>query len=98
MAGESISEMIPIYLLPAFAMFWRLESFTFPAQALPCCVLIQCCKFVTSAGIAVTRHKVLTLHIIFPQAVDDDMHMDVAAPIMAVRVDAGKQRFHTPCH
>ena len=41
-------------------------------------------------GIAVTLHKILPLHIVFPQAVDDDMHMDVAAAIVPVRVGADK--------
>ncbi len=47
--------------------------------------------FVPGAGIAVKFHKVLTLHIIFPQAVEHDMHMDVAAAsVMPVRVGADK--------
>lgn len=33
-------------------------------------------------GIAVTLHKTLPRHIIFPQAVGDDMHMDIAVAIM----------------
>ena len=46
--------------------------------------------FVPSTGITVTLHKVLTLHIIFAQAVDDNMYMDVAASVMPVRVGADK--------
>ena len=45
---------------------------------------------IPGAGITVTLHKVLTLHIIFAQAVDNDMHMDVAASVMSVRVGADK--------
>ena len=45
---------------------------------------------VSGAGIAVTLHKILTLHIIFAEAVDDNMYMDVAAPVMPVRVCADK--------
>ena len=46
--------------------------------------------FVPSTGITVTFHKVLTLHIIFAQAVDNDMYMDIAASVMPVRVGADK--------
>ena len=47
-------------------------------------VLIPC------TGITITLHKLLTLHIIFAQAVDNDMYMDIAAPVMPVRVGADK--------
>ena len=46
--------------------------------------------FVPSTGITVTLHKVLTLHIIFAQAVDNNMYMDIAVSVMPVRVGADK--------
>ena len=46
--------------------------------------------FIPCAGLAVTLHKILTFHIIFAQAVDNDMHVDVAASIMSVHVGADK--------
>ena len=50
------------------------------------------CKvvLVPGTGIAIPLHKILVFHIVFPQAVDYDMHMDVASPIMPVHVRAGE--------
>ena len=45
---------------------------------------------IPGTGIAGPLHEVLTFHIIFPQAVDHDMHMDVAAFIMPIHVGADK--------
>lgn len=46
------------------------------------------CKvvFVPGTGIAGSLHKILPFHIIFPQTVDDNMHMNVAASIMPIHM------------
>ena len=44
--------------------------------------------FVPGAGIAGTLHKILMLHIIFAQAVDNYMYMDIAASVMSVQMGA----------
>ena len=44
--------------------------------------------FISGTGIAWPFHEALPLHVILPQAVDHDMHMDVAAFIVAVCVGA----------
>lgn len=42
--------------------------------------------FVTGAAVTGALHKLLRLHIILAQAVDDDMDMDVSASMTSVRV------------
>ncbi len=43
---------------------------------------------ISGTGIAGPIHEALAFHIVFPQAVNDNMHMDVAAFIMPVHVCA----------
>lgn len=53
-------------------------------------VIFRLVMFESGQGIAVAFHERLTLHVIFPQAVDHDMHIDIAAFVMAVCVGLDK--------
>ena len=44
--------------------------------------------FVSGTGIAFPFHEVLTIHVIFADAVENDMDMDVAGAVVAVFVSA----------
>ena len=46
--------------------------------------------FVSGTGIAGAFHKWLWFYVVLSQAVDDDMHMDIAALVVSVRVGADK--------
>ena len=44
--------------------------------------------FIASTGIAWPLHKILTFHVMFLQAIDNDMHMNVATRIVYVCMSA----------
>ena len=47
--------------------------------------------FVSGTGIAVTLHEVFAFHVIFPQAVDHDMDVDIAGMVFAIEVGTDKR-------
>ena len=44
--------------------------------------------FIAGAAVAGSLHEILRFHVQFPQAVDYDMDMDIAAAVMTVHVRA----------
>ena len=51
-------------------------------------IIIRKMMFIASTGIAWPFHEILTFHIMFPQAIDNDMHMNVATLIVSVCMSA----------